>query len=873
MNPGQWRIVEKLYNSASEMSVGERESFLQEACGQDQSLFEEVESLLRYGSTPQSVLDTPAIAILAKAIAADELEFPAPSLEGKTISHYRILECVGRGGMGVVYKAEDLRLQRYVALKLLPKFLATDREALKRFEQEAQAASALNHPNICTVYEVDEAQGLHFIAIELLDGETLKQRIARGPLDVGETLGVGVAICDALEAAHSAGIIHRDIKPSNIVLTRRGIAKLLDFGVAKRIGPELVRQTEDLLPVLPRNVDTRLTSAGAAIGTVAYMSPEQAGGKEVDARSDLFSLGTVLYEMTTGKYPFPGKDLGDFLRAIQEQVPASTRQLNPKVPSGLIRITKKAMHKDRSLRYQRAAEMQADLLALRSRLDAGIGKRKALLVLTLILLFVLAMSASMRVPRFREWIAGRPLTDMRREIKSIAVLPLENLTGDSTQDYLVDGMTDALITDLGRLRSLRVISRTSAMRYKGARTPIAQMARELNVEAFLEGSVVRSGNRIRINAQLIQAMPERHLWANAYERDLGDILMLQNDVAWAIAGQVQAKVSPEERVLLATARPVNPQAYEAYLKGEYFLGKWSTEGLDKAKDYFQQSIDLDPTYAPGYTGMGDYYSLIAFMGMAPPREAYLKAEDFLKKALELDGTNTDPYVLLAMIKLLFRCDPSGAEKDLNRVLEVNPGNVNALDYHSYYLVEVGRMDEAIVEKRRVLEQDPLAVETNSELGMYLLRAGRNDEAIQQLQKTLELDPNYAATYTRLGKAYANKSQYGKAIVELKKAIALDKTPDRMVALADVYDRWGKRQESRALLDELIRISRHRYTPPHLIAGVYARLGEKEAALAWLEKASEHDPPDLSLPEFDLLRSDPRFSKLEVRFKGATTCRQ
>jgi serine/threonine protein kinase len=369
MKPERWQTIEELYHSASDLPDGQRNSFLQEACGEDRSLLYEVESLIRHGSTSQSVLDTPAMAIMAKAMAADESKSSAPFLEGTIISHYRILAPIGRGGMGVVYKAEDLKLRRLVALKLLPQFLATDPQALQRFEHEAQAASALNHPNICTVYEIDESDGLHFIAIELLEGETLKERIARGPLEVPEILRIVIEICDALEAAHSAGIIHRDIKPSNVLLTRRGRTKLLDFGVAKRIGAEFVQETENVLSALPENADLRLTTPGAAIGTVAYMSPEQASGQEIDTRSDLFSLGAVLYEMTTGKCPFSGKDLADVLWAIQERCQAPVEQLNRKTPAELIRITNKAMHKDRSLRYQRAAEMRADLQTLRSRLE------------------------------------------------------------------------------------------------------------------------------------------------------------------------------------------------------------------------------------------------------------------------------------------------------------------------------------------------------------------------------------------------------------------------------------------------------------------------------------------------------------------------
>jgi serine/threonine protein kinase len=431
MNQERWQVIEELYHSASDLPEGQRNSFLHRACGKDDSLFHEVESLLRHGSTPQSVLDAPAIAIMAKAIAADEYQSSTPLLEGKTLSHYRILEALGRGGMGVVYKAEDLKLRRQVALKLLPQFLARDLQSRQRFQQEAQAASALNHPHICTVYEIGEEQGLHFIAIELLEGETLKERIARGPLEVREALGIATQICDALEAAHSVGIIHRDIKPSNIIITRRGTAKLLDFGVAKRLGSELDQQTETISALLSGNLDLRLTTPGAAIGTVAYMSPEQATGQKIDTRSDLFSFGAVLYEMTTGKCPFPGKGLADVIRAIQDRQPIPIEQFSRMIPSELIRITNKALQKDRFLRYQHAAEMRTDLETLSRRLEARSTKWKTLLVpALLVVFFALVVFASLRVTRVREWVLGQSSTAGVREIKSLAVLPFENLTGE-----------------------------------------------------------------------------------------------------------------------------------------------------------------------------------------------------------------------------------------------------------------------------------------------------------------------------------------------------------------------------------------------------------------------------------------------------------
>ncbi len=871
MRSEQWQVIEELYHSASGLPEAQRRSFLQRACGEDQDLLFELESLLRHGDTPQSFLDTAALAIVAKAIAADEYDSPAPALEGKNISHYRIVKALGRGGMGVVYEAEDVKLRRRVALKLLPNFLARDLHALRRFEQEAQAASALNHPNICTVYEVDEDQGLHFIAIELLEGETLKERIRRGPLAVREILAIGIEICDALDAAHSAGIIHRDIKPSNIVLTRRGSAKLLDFGVAKRLGREMVQHAETLSQLLPPDLDLRVTAPGAVIGTVAYMSPEQAAGHDVDARSDLFSTGAVVYEMAVGQCPFSGKDVADVLHAIQHRQPTALEQLRPKIPSRLVNIVRKAMEKERSLRYQSAAEMRADLQALRDRLAAGAKRRKMLPLLALTaLLFAAALAGSLRLQRVQGWIFGR--TYAPHAIKSLAVLPLESLSGDSAQDYFADGMTDALITNLSNVGALRVISRSSSMHYKGTHKSLPEIARELDVDAVVEGSVSKSGDRVRINAQLVDAAHDRHLWARQYDREARDVLQLQSELAAAIGVEIAGRLTPDEQSrLTAKSRQVNPQAYDAFLKGEYFLDKWTDEGFEKAKAYFEQAIHLDPSFADGYAGLAEYYGLVAFTGIAPPQEAWLKSEDLLVKTLAMDNTSSKAHSQLGMLKLYFRCDRAGAEKELHQALELNPGDIRALDYHSYYLLEIGRTDEAIAEKRRVLAHDPLRIITNAELGLYLFLAGRNDEAIAQLQKTLELDPNYAAAHARLGWALAEKQQYSQAVTELQRAVSLDKKPARLADLGEVYARWGKRQEALAAIRQLQQMSSQRHVSPSSIAVIYARLGEKKPALTWLEKAKPEDDPKITDPGFDSLRSDPRFKIVEARLRPNPSC--
>lgn len=871
MRSEQWQVIEELYHSASDLPEGQRSSFLQRACGEDQDLLLELESLLRHGDAPQSLLDTAAIAIVAKAIAADEYDPPAPALEGTTISHYRIVKALGRGGMGVVYEAEDLKLRRRVALKLLPKFLARDLQALRRFEQEAQAASALNHPNICTVYEVDEDHGLHFIAIELLEGDTLKERIARGALEVAAILAIGTEICEALDAAHSAGIVHRDIKPSNIVLTHRGNAKLLDFGVAKRLGPELVHHAQTLSQLLPPHLDLYVTAPGAVLGTVAYMSPEQAAGSEVDARSDLFSLGAVLYEMATGQCPFSGKDVAVVLQAIQQRQPTAVEQLRPKIPSRFVRIVTRALEKERSLRYQSAAEMRADLQALRDRLELSAKRRKMLpLISVAALLFAGVLAGSMRLQPIHGWMLGR--TYAPHPMKSIAVLPLENLTGDSAQDYFADGMTDALITNLSRIGALRVISRTSSMHYKGMHKPPPEIAGELDVDAVVEGTVAKVGSSVRISAQLVDARRDQHLWVREYERELQDVLQLQNDLSAAIALDVAGKLSAnEESRLSAKSRQVNPAAYEAFLKGEYFLDKWTAESFGKARDYFEQSIALDASYPDAYTGLAEYYGVVAYMGVLAPREAWLKAEDLVAKSLHMDHTSSRAHTLLGMIKLQFRCDRAGAERELTYAMQLNPGDINALDLHSYFLLETGRTDDAITEKKRVLEHDPLRVITNAELPIYFLQAGRIDEAIAQLQKALELDPSYAPAHARLGMAYVAKHQYQQAVTELQKALSLDNRPDRLASLGEVYARWGKRQEALKIIRQLQQMLKQNYVSPSAIALIYSRLGEKDTAISWLEKVKAEDDPKISDPGFERLRSDSRFNILEARLRPNPSC--
>jgi serine/threonine protein kinase/TolB-like protein len=865
----RWQAVEDLYHSASVLPENKRKSFLEAVCGRDLSLIDEVESLLRHGSSPQSVLDTPAISVMAKAIAADESEALSPLLDGQTISHYRILKAIGRGGMGVVYKAEDLNLRRHVALKLLPQSFAMDAHALRRFVQEAQAASALNHPNICTVYEIGEAAGLHFIAIELLEGETLKERIARGPLEVRETLRIVTDICQALEATHAEGIVHRDIKPSNIAFTRRGNTKLLDFGVAKRLGPDLVEQAATLA-AWPANFELRLTTPGAAIGTVAYMSPEQARGETVDPRSDLFSLGAVLYEMTAGKCPFPGKAATEVMRAIQDQQPAPIQEFHPATPPELIRITNKALEKDRALRYQRAADMRADLESLSRRLETRATKPRTGLALGLVVaLLALAGLFALGNTRIRSWAFGPASAGGTREFKSLAVLPLENLTGDSSQEYFVDGMTDALITNLTKLGSLRVISRTSAMHYKGTHQTVPEIARELNVDAVVVGSVTRSRDRVRIRAQLADAGTGENLWARDYERNLEDVLELQNELAAAVTQELAGRLTPQQQSQLAESRPVNPQAYEDYLRGRHFETNLRTEeGLKKAEEYLIRATQEDPNYAPPFILLSTIYRRAGWStsGWMDPREAGPKAIAAAEKAVELDGNLAEAHLALANAKSIYegKAADDAARKEVERAFELSPNDIHVLLARAQWQKD----DELACRYARTAHQmDPLNLDGfHPFVNCLWHHEQKYDEAIAEMRKAVELYPRNPGLHDGLSGFYQRLGRYPEAIAEIEQYRALGGLcPEE--ALIHALGLAGRRQEAERRLNKL------RNGPDWddwCGALAYVGLGRYEEAIRALERDAARGGSLGSIRvtrdrwEFAPLRSDPRFQKLLER---------
>lgn len=827
-----------VFEGACARDVEERTIFLDEACAGDPELRREVDKLLAADEQSRGLLESPAVN-LASAI-------------GPQIGPYRIEAKLGEGGMGVVYRARDAKLNRPVAVKFLSSDVA-DAASRRRFQREAQMVSSLNHPHILTVYDAGEWQERQYLVTEYLEGGTLKDWTAAGNRTWRQIVELLVGVADGLTTAHSAGILHRDIKPANILIHSSGYAKLADFGLAKIEG-SLRGEDDCTLSLGP-------TKTGVVVGTIAYMSPEQAAGKPLDARSDIFSFGVVLYEALAGDRPFSG---ATDLEVLQKIIHGTPQPLREDVPLALRTVVHKALEKDFAERYQSMHEMVADLRRLTresaetSAPSVARPNRRS---------FVIAAAAPIVIAPavfvVYQWRAGA-----FSKPPSVAVLPLENLSGDPAQEFFSDGLTDELIGELARISSLHVISRTSAMRYKGgARKALPEIARELNVDLIVEGTVTKTSDTVRVSAQLIQASEDRHIWSQKYQRNFTNISTLQAEVAQAIALQIKDSLKPEESGRLTQRKRVHPEAYEAFLRGNHFLYQ-NIPGIEKSIEWFRRAIELDPGYADPHAGLAHALVYSGIYEFRPPAHAYVEARAAAEKALELDASNAGAHNVMADVKKSLEWDLAGAEREHRRALQLSPSHLLTRLWLAETLSRLERHDDALAESARAVSLDPVSALSHNNRSMLLFRARRYDEALKEARIALDLEPAHVNALWWQGLAYAGIRDFSQSIVSLRKGFEMSKkAPMFLASLGYAQALAGEREKAKDALRELQAFEGKRYVSKVNMATVYAGLGDADETFEWLYKAYEARDgrvQQLVWPLFDQFRRDPRYQELKGR---------
>jgi eukaryotic-like serine/threonine-protein kinase len=827
----------------------------------------------------------------------------SPLSPGTKLGRYEIRSQIGKGGMGEVYLAEDTQLHRKVALKVLPADVASSQDRMRRFNQEATAAAALNHPNIAHIYEIGEQAGVNFIAMEFVSGETLRDLIHHQQTDLPKLLRHLQHVAEGLAKAHAAGIVHRDLKPDNVMITRDGHAKILDFGLAKLIEPQKLSNTSSQMAtaIMPQQ-----SQPGTVLGTVGYMSPEQAQGRtsEIDQRSDIFSFGCMLYEAATGQKAFAGADAIDTLNKIIREPTPLVSEIRSDAPGDLQRIIRRCLAKDPDDRYQTIKDVAIELKELRREMAAtapdktdaqdsrsqptepasvatnsqlpadsntahsavpstgalsadsvvtGIKRHKLAIGLGLVVLILLGFGI----------VVLLPARNTKTEIDSIAVLPFANVGGNADTEYLSDGLTESLINNLSQLRNLNVKSRSSVIRYKNKDVEPQLVGKELGVQAVLLGRMSQRGDDLTLNLELVEARTGNQIWGEQYNRKLSDLVVVQSEITRDVLEKLRQRLTSTEQQRVTKNYTANAEAYQLYLQGRFYWNKRTAESYQKAIDYFRQAIAKDPNYALAYTGLADCYSFLSSQGIRSPQDVFPLAKDAATKAIEIDNSLSEAHTSLAYVKLYYDWDWAEAEREYKRAIELNPNYATPHHGYAYLLISSGRTEEAIAEIRKAEAIDPLSVLFQTDHGEYYFFARRPDEAIAQLQKAIDMDPSFVRAHFLMGRALIQKGRCDDGINEAIKAEKMGPEGEQLGWRAQEYAACGRRAEAQKLMNALLDLSKNHYVSPHWFAAVQAGLGNKDEAFKWLDQSLDlRFGPMIYLkvnPIWDPLRSDPRFA--------------
>jgi len=870
MTPERYQQIGEIYHSALELGPTQRVAFLAQACAGDEELLREVESLIASGEQAGEFIQAPALEVAAELLTTDQCDL----LPGKSLGPYTILEILGSGGMGEVYLAQDSRLGRRVALKLLPDHFVTNEERLRRFRQEARAASALNHPNIITIHEIGEAETTHYIVTEFIEGETLRALLSRNRIELVRALDIATQTASALAAAHVAGIVHRDIKPENIMLRLDGYVKILDFGIAKLM-------PEGPAPAMGKSFET---SPGLIVGTAHYMSPEQAQGLKVDERTDIWSLGVVLYEMLTGQLPFKGKTPSHTVVSIVEQ-PAPPLVRGPEVPVELERILMKALNKNPEKRYQTIKEMLVELRMLQRDLDSGV---RANTTQESAKAHTSSVQSFLRVVK-PHWLTAMVALSVllvtiaviayftrsnKKSINSLAILPFVNATSDPNTEHLSEGITESLINNLSQVPTLRVMARSTVFSFNGKNVDSRKVGSDLGVDAVVTGRVTQLADTLVIQVDLVDVSSGAQIWGERFNRKLTDVVTMQEEISREISEKLHLRMTDEERSRVSKRHTINAEAYQSYLKGRYHWNKRTQEGLRKSIEYFTEALDKDPAYAQAYAGMADSYNTLARFNFLRPQEAYPKARAAATKALEIDETLAEAHSSLAVVKMDYEWDLPGAEREFKRAIELNPSYASAHQWYGLLLMSRGQTEEALAETKHAQQLDPLSLIVDMGLGGLYIYARRFDEAIAHFEKIRDLHPEAFQPDSNLSYVYEIKGMKDEAVASyLKSRTLAGDTPERIAALKTAYALSGWKGYLQRRVDEMKEHARlKRYISPFSVALLYAQMGEKNQALAWLEKTYEERNYRLLFikvdARLDSLRSEPRFLDLVRRIDEA-----